>query len=269
VNPFLGLGIIATAVVAGMGAMLLARRFAPVGGLHSSTRGIGSYASVISSYAIVLAFVILVAFQSYANARRNAQDEAAATLELYRTTDSFPAEGASVLQGDLTCYARSVVALEWPLMRDERRSPATEHWVDELQGAFDRVATARGRGAFAYGHWLDQYGNRAQARSVRLAEAAPFVPAIAWAILIAGGFTVIAYACLWADPGERKLVQLPMVGIVAGLIASGLILVRFFDVPYENVNGSIRPTAMQSSLALMHPLEQPPCDADGRPVPRL
>ena len=265
-TPVAGLAIVVGAVAVAMVAMLLARRFSPVGGLHSSTRGIGSNASVVGSYTIVLAFVILVAFQSFGSARRNAQDEAAATVEMYRTTSFFPARAADTLQGEIVCYGRSVVALEWPAMRHEHGSPVTEGWVSALERSFDEMATARLAGQFAYGHWLDQFGNRAQARSVRIAEASPLVPTIAWIILVVGGVVVVAYLCLWADPGERKLVQLAMIGVAAGLIAAGLVLVRFFDVPYENTSGSIQPAAMERSLTLMHPRTPPPCTAAGRPV---
>jgi hypothetical protein len=41
-----------------------------------------------------------------------------------------------------------------------------------------------------------------------------------------------------------------MVSIVV-IVVSGLLMVRFFDRPYEEKSGSIKPTAMTSSLEQM------------------
>jgi hypothetical protein len=42
-----------------------------------------------------------------------------------------------------------------------------------------------------------------------------------------------------------------MIASVALLVVSALILVRFLDTPYEDRNGSIKPSAMARALALM------------------
>ena len=42
-----------------------------------------------------------------------------------------------------------------------------------------------------------------------------------------------------------------MVAAVAIIVVSGLVLVRFLDKPYEDKSGSIRPSAMERTLAQM------------------
>jgi hypothetical protein len=42
-----------------------------------------------------------------------------------------------------------------------------------------------------------------------------------------------------------------MVAAVAIIVVSGLVLVRFLDRPYEGKSGSIKPTAMERTLAQM------------------
>jgi hypothetical protein len=42
-----------------------------------------------------------------------------------------------------------------------------------------------------------------------------------------------------------------MAATLAIIVVSGLVLVRFLDHPYENKSGSIRPTAMERTLAQM------------------
>ncbi len=42
-----------------------------------------------------------------------------------------------------------------------------------------------------------------------------------------------------------------MAAAIAIIVVSGLVLVRFLDKPYEDKSGSIKPTAMERTLAQM------------------
>ena len=77
------------------------------------------------------------------------------------------------------------------------------------------------------------------------------MPPVLWLILIVGAVVVIGAVGLFADPREARVPQAAMIAAVAVIVASGLVLVRFLDRPYENKSGSIKPTAMERSLVLM------------------
>jgi hypothetical protein len=62
---------------------------------------------------------------------------------------------------------------------------------------------------------------------------------------------VIASVALFADREETAVTQAAMVAAVAIIVVSGLVLVRFLDRPYEGKSGSIKPTAMERTLAQM------------------
>jgi hypothetical protein len=70
-------------------------------------------------------------------------------------------------------------------------------------------------------------------------------------ILIIGAVVVIGSVFLFADREEPAVTQAAMVAAVAIIVVSGLVLVRFLDKPYENKSGSIKPTAMERTLAQM------------------
>ncbi|PZS08002.1 MAG: hypothetical protein DLM64_13585 [Solirubrobacterales bacterium] len=70
-------------------------------------------------------------------------------------------------------------------------------------------------------------------------------------ILIIGGVLVVAAVCFFADKEDTALPQVAMIASVAVIVVSSLLLVRFLDKPYENQNGSIKPTAMMRSLVLI------------------
>lgn len=84
-----------------------------------------------------------------------------------------------------------------------------------------------------------------------------------------GAVAILAYMCAQADRREPALIQAIPIGLVAGLVASGLLVVNFLDHPYANWNGSIQPIEMQRSLATIDDGHSAPCDERGNPTPSL
>jgi hypothetical protein len=79
----------------------------------------------------------------------------------------------------------------------------------------------------------------------------------------------MADGTLFADSGERVIVQATMMGGVAVLVTSLLLLLVFLDNPYGGGIGALRPTAMQSTLRILQRDAnvvggvRAPCDAAG------
>jgi hypothetical protein len=58
---------------------------------------------------------------------------------------------------------------------------------------------------------------------------------------------------------------------VTTMLTAGLVLIKFFDSPYSDVAGSIKPEAMERTLRTLSELHserrtRAPCDAGGRPI---
>src|SRR5215211_5557521 len=73
--------------------------------LADTTRGAGVYSVAGVGFAVLLAFVVLIAYQTYNDAKAGSQAEADAVVELFRSAEFFPPEERREMQGDLTCYA--------------------------------------------------------------------------------------------------------------------------------------------------------------------
>jgi len=95
-----------------------------------------------TAFAVLLAFVILAAFQTYNGARMGAESEAQAVLDMARTAALFPAGERYQLGGDLVCYGRAVVNQEWPAMQRGHSSPLVDYWVGTYRALFGRLQFA-------------------------------------------------------------------------------------------------------------------------------
>lgn len=81
-------------------------------------------------FAVILAFVIFLALQSYQRTRQASSEEAIAITELYSVAAVFEPPTRDNLQGGLVCYGRAVIEDEWPAMSDGRSSERVQSWID-------------------------------------------------------------------------------------------------------------------------------------------
>ena len=81
-----------------------------------------------TAFAVLLAFVVLEAYDSYNEGKRGAELEAQAVLELSRTAEAYEPEQNAMLKATLVCYGRAVVHQGWPAMRDESSSSVVNEW---------------------------------------------------------------------------------------------------------------------------------------------
>jgi hypothetical protein len=252
-SPLLALAIIAIAATVAITLMLVIRRFAaPAGGFFTDPdRAAGVFGVTGTGFAVLLAFVIFLAFSSYDRARDKASVEAVAISQLFRTANLFSQDARRQLHGELICYARAVIHDEWRTMRDERESRLVDGWLAQIERTVDGMQLHGDSQRLGFDHWFDQSAERREGRRGRLAEAAPLVPSLVWLALFLGGGLMIVYMCLYADPREPAFVQALMIGAVTTMVVAGMLVVRFLDRPYTDASGSIKPTAMTTTLRQM------------------
>src|SRR3954454_10981762 len=105
--------------------MLLVRRRAPRGSWFTDgDRASGVFGVLATGFSVLLGFIIFLAFQSYDQARSGAETEAIVVAQQVETAQFLPADVREELTGQLVCYARAVVAVEWPQMRDRTLNDA-------------------------------------------------------------------------------------------------------------------------------------------------
>ena len=120
----------------------------------------------------------------------------------------------------------------------------------------------------AYGKWLDQRTDREGARADRTHGGEGVIPTPLWIVLFLSAGVIFVFMLFFADSGETVIVQATMMGGVAVLLTSLLLLV-FLDNPYRGGIGALRPTAMQSTLRILQGDAsvvggvRAPCDAAG------
>lgn len=251
-NPLLATVVIVVSAAVMIGVMLMIRRIAPGGGFFAdSDRASGVFGFLGAGFVILLGFVIFLSFGTYDSAANHADAEAAAVVDQFQTASDFRGNLVETAQGELICYARSVIAQEWPAMRNGERSKVTEGWVVALNNTGSKEQDAVGINSEQVKSWWDATADREVGRRGRMLVAQGEIPVLLWALLVIGAALVVGFVLFYADPDERVLPQIMMIGGVTVLVVASLLAVQVLASPFEGQNGSIDPGGMEYSLTEM------------------
>lgn len=255
-------------------AFLFIRRFAPEGGFFTDgDRAAGVFGVLATGFAVLLGFVVYLAFLSYDTARSGAREEATDVIQLFEVSQLLPQPAGTKLSGELVCYGRAVVGIEWPQLQ-EGRKPSFNPWGIPLFETFKTVkpvTPAQQNGT--YPKWLDLTSDREQARLDRVQAGSHIIPAPVWVLLFVTAVLVAVFAFMLVDSGERVASQAVIIATIVAMLVTSLLVIRFLDHPYSKGVGGLKPTDMtrvlgqidqaSRALSLRIPI---PCDATGRPL---
>jgi hypothetical protein len=273
VNLVVAILIVATATAVAIAAMLLVRRTAPDGSyFHDGDRAAGVFGVLATGFAVLLGFVVFLAFTSYDAARAGAEVEALTVGQQVETAQFFPPPVVDELTVELVCYARSVAGVQWERMESGTLGEQVNPWGVELFRTLRTVEPQTATEQAAYERWLDQTSAREEARNDRIHGAVGVIPAPLWVVLFFSAGLIFVFMLFFADSGERATVQGLLIGVVVAVITAMLLLLNFLNHPVHDGVGGLRPVAMERTLeiidqelAIVGSDAELPCDARGNP----
>jgi hypothetical protein len=266
--------VIALTAALAVTAMLLVRRRAPEGSRFvDGDRASGVFGVLATGFSVLLGFIVFLAFESYDQSRSGAEQEALVLFQQVETAQFLGTPVAAKLTGELVCYGRSVIHTEWPRAESGDLGDQINPWGVALFRTFKTVQPRTASEEAAYGKWFDQTSDRESARIDRVHGAVGVIPTPLWVALLLISIVVFVFMLFFADPAESAIAQATLMGSVATVVASMLLLITFLDSPFHSGVGGVRPVAMERTLHIIDEALQAvdgpaqlPCDAHGNPV---
>jgi hypothetical protein len=244
--------LVAGVTVVAVSAMLLVRRGAPAGSyFEDGDRAAGVFGVLATGFAVLLGFVVFLSFESYDTSRSGAETEAEIVTQQFETAQLLPVAARAPLTGALVCYARSVIHQAWPEMEAGTLGDKVNPWgvvtfriirATHPQSAVEQAA---------YAKWLDQRSDREDARIDRIHGGEGVIPVPLWIVLLISAGVIFVFMLFFADSAERAVVQATLMGGVAVVISSMLLLLWFLDNPYHAGVGGLRPVAMERAIRIL------------------
>jgi len=253
VNVAFAVLIIVVTTSAAIVAMLWVRRKAPDGSyFNDGDRAAGVFGVLSTGFAVLLGFVVFLAFTSYDSARAGAESEARIVAQQVETAQLLPPAVSGELTSELVCYARSVAGVQWDRMEAGTLGDDLNPWSVKLFNTLKRADPQTPTEQAAYSKWLDERSAREEARDDRAHGAAGVIPTPLWLVLFFTAALLFFFMLFFADSGERALTQAMLMGSVVAVVVSTLLLLQFLDDPFHKGVGGLHPVAMQRTLKVIN-----------------
>ncbi|MFD5327980.1 hypothetical protein [Streptomyces sp. NPDC127092] len=265
------IAIMLAALAAGLFANHLRRRRAkPEGDGDGEESSVSDLISPLETLAVLLvAFVIVVAAESYGAAGTAVGAEAHRVDQLYEVADYAPEEQREGVQADAVCYARAIMTYEWPKMTDAgEKAPEASVWSSDFRRHFKALAQQDNN---TFELLVKADDERSVARQTRLSEAMPAIPTVVyWFMVVSLAATIGAFA--FGLPRRRGPSHYVLLVVLAGLFTGALLLIEDIDKPFSGqiriTNEAMSETAadIAEDFATDHPGRPLPCDGTGARV---
>jgi hypothetical protein len=232
----LGVLIIVGVPMVAVAVQAIVRRLVPdiVAGEHNEVAGF-LIAVVGVVYAVTLAFIVIVTWEDFHDARDTVDHEAGALRSLYRDSRSLPEPARTRLGEVVVRYGHEVATGEWDAMNDGESSEAAFQMIGEMFTTLGGVTDATATQQTFLADSLVRLNDVAEDRAQRLTVAEEGTVSVLWAAIIVGGVLTVGFALLFGVSNER--LHYVMIGVFAAVLALQIFVILVLNHPFS---GDIR-----------------------------
>lgn len=214
-------------------SVLLVQKYWPYGKRQAHIHAAGHiFAGVAVLYAVLLAFVVIVGWQSDTSALQTTFNEADQLANVYFISRSLPLPQGAAIDGLTLKYAHIVIDKEWPLMGEGQSSQEAQALFAQIREHVFGFVPRSGQQQVLYEQAVASVNGLSAARQDRLQEMTDTIPEPLWVTLIAGGVITIGF-CLFFGL-ENKAAHVGMVAGLAVVITMSLLLISDMQFPFAN-----------------------------------
>jgi hypothetical protein len=203
------------------------------------------YAVLGVAYAVLLAFVVIVVWEEYGEAKNTVETEANELAGIYFLADRLPEHDRERIQALARSYARTVVEEEWPLMQRGETSERASTLLRELRFSLQDVDASTGAGQVLYDQSLTRVHEMSDARRLRLLEVTQGLPRILWVVLLGGGVVTVCFTYLFGL--KSNWAHALMVAALTLVVCGILFTIGALEYPFAGQAG-VQPTAFEEVL---------------------
>ena len=227
-----GAFLIAAAVCGAIVIELLARRLLAIE-LRRRHNDIGAaiFNIIGITYAVLLAFVAMLAWEGFTAAQAASHREAAALLDVAHAAAGIAGPGRTRVRAALADYARTVIDEEWPEQAAGHAPRGGAARIEALNRAVIGAVNAEPAPAQFAGPLIEAARQLSDARQERLLAASTSIPPVTWFVLVVGGALTVAFTALLGAPSLG--IQLAMSSCLAASGALVLLLIIALSEPFR------------------------------------
>jgi hypothetical protein len=230
-SPILGILMVVIGIMISIAGLLGVRRFIS----HQRLKTHNDVASAIFGtlgmmYAVLVAFVVVIAWEDFDRANLNVEKEASCLAALYRDSEGLSAPFKSQAQPLLNEYANAVINDEWKMLARGERSPKVELTVKNIWHLYSNYSPDTITEQIFFKETVKKLNELSEFRRQRLLDSRTGIHPVLWFVLIMGGMVTILFTFFFGS--ENLTAQIMMTGLLAALISLILFTILVFDFPF-------------------------------------
>jgi hypothetical protein len=203
---------------------------------HKDTETVGlTYAIVAVVYAVLIAFIVVDVFETFARGDEIATAEANKLSNLMLDATGLPPQMAQSVQADLNQYIDIVVKKEWPSQQAGKLDDAVFEpgWtvlghLSKQLASFEPATMGQNVNK---GEMLHTVNELIKSRRSRIIAAGEHLPTVVWQILLLAGGVAVGYTYLFGAHSFR--IHMAITGLIAATIALVFVLIIALDYPFR------------------------------------
>jgi len=216
--------------------LYLFHRLVDVHTRHKDTETVGlTYAIVAVVYAVLIAFIVVDVFETFAKGDEVATAEANKLSNLMLVSAGLPPQTAEAIRGDLDKYIDIVTKSEWPSQQAGKLGDAVFEpgWTTlaHLSMRLAEFEPATAGQNVNKGEMLRSMNELMKARRSRVLAAGEHLPDVVWQILLLAGGVAVFYTYLFGAHSFR--IHLAITGLISATIALVFVLIIALDYPFR------------------------------------
>jgi hypothetical protein len=221
---------VGTAVALSLAGLWLVRECVPEALLMGSSEAVGNYLQTLGTiYAVLLAFVVVVVWQQFNDARAHFEGEANELLDLARTVHGLPETLWRPFLSRVKRYVDLVLDEEWPVMAGRSQQALTRggQLLDEMWDLLVEYEPCSECHKSLYDEGLARFNDLSDRRMSRLVSSRLRIPLALRLLLYTGA--VITAASMWLFYLKSFAMHAIMTSALAGCISHVLYVISDLD----------------------------------------
>jgi hypothetical protein len=212
--------------------LIAMHRFVPVETRRQHNDVAQAMMSVVgTSYAVLIAFIAVTAWQSFTDGDKSTNEEANHVGNLYWGTGGLPDSKIGTIREDVRFYLDMVINLEWPAQQKGESSHVAQPLLHDIHEAIVNLGPETPGETVVQGELLRTMNRLYSARRIRQLAAQAAVPEVLWWIIFLGTVLTLGFTYLFGVQNFRM--HLVMTGLAAASFSMVIVLIVALDRPFR------------------------------------
>jgi hypothetical protein len=182
------------------------------------------------TYAVLLAFVVVIAWQSFDKSDSNVQKEANSIMDIYRDSTAFPKTFRDEIRPLIKEYTDAVINEEWQMLARGEQSQRAHELLKKIWVMYSSYEPNTENEKIFFAESVHKLNEAGELRRLRIMDSRTGIHPILWFVLIVGGITTIIFTFFFGT--ENLTAQVMMAAMLAMVIALILFTVLLLDFPF-------------------------------------